>query len=94
MNAQPLTVRVAPEALGTFLFFFLGFNAVAVAIDLPGGSISSVGVAFAFGLGLTPAVTALGHVCIAFVPRARSKGWPTSIRTAPARRGIVASRVD
>jgi aquaporin Z len=62
MNAQPLALRLAAEALGTFLFFFLGFNAVAVATDIPGGSISPLGVAFAFGLGLTAAVAALGHV--------------------------------
>jgi hypothetical protein len=92
MKAQPLALLLAAEALGTFLFFSLGFNAVAVAIDLAGGSISPLGVAF--GLGLTAAVAALGHVCLAFVPRPRSEGWPRSIRTAAARRCIVASRVD
>jgi MIP family channel proteins len=62
VNAQPLALRLAAEALGTFLFFFLGFNAIAVATDLAGGSISPLGIAFAFGLGLAAAVAALGQV--------------------------------
>lgn len=62
MNAQPLALRLAAEALGTFLFFFLGFNAIAVATDLAGGSISPLGIAFAFGLGLALAIAAFGHV--------------------------------
>lgn len=62
MNAQPLALRLAAEALGTFLFFFLGFNSIAVAVDLGGGAISTLGVAFAFGLGLALAIAALGHV--------------------------------
>jgi aquaporin Z len=56
-----LRLRLGAEALGTFLFFFLGFNAVAVAHSL-GGTISPLGVAFAFGLGLAMAIAALGHI--------------------------------
>jgi hypothetical protein len=44
------------------LFFFLGFNAIAVSVDIGGGAISALGIAFAFGLGLALAITALGHV--------------------------------
>src|SRR5580765_2466298 len=62
MDASTLPLRLAAEALGTFLFFFLGFNAIAVSVDIGGGAISSLGIAFAFGLGLALAITALGHV--------------------------------
>jgi MIP family channel proteins len=61
MEATPLSLRLAAEALGTFMFFFLGFNAIAVAQDLP-GSISTIGIAFAFGFGLAVAIASLGHV--------------------------------
>src|SRR6476661_7873622 len=61
--ASPLRLRLLAEALGTFLFFFLGFNAIAVSQDLGGGAISTLGIAFAFGLGLALAITALGHIC-------------------------------
>ncbi|HEU5211489.1 MAG TPA: aquaporin [Gaiellaceae bacterium] len=57
-----LSLRLAAEALGTFLFLFFGFNAIAVASDLGGGSISTLGVAFAFGLGLAMAIAGLGHI--------------------------------
>src|SRR6478672_9351331 len=62
MDSPPLNLRLAAEALGTFLFFFLGFNAIAVSVDIGGGAISTLGIAFAFGLGLALAITALGHV--------------------------------
>ena len=31
---QPLGVRLGAEALGTFLFFFLGFSGIAVVVDI------------------------------------------------------------
>src|SRR3954467_15793373 len=62
MATPSLGLRLAAEALGTFLFFFLGFNAVAVSVDIGGGAISSLGIAFAFGLGLAFAIAALGQV--------------------------------
>src|SRR3954454_22308790 len=62
MDSSPLGLRLAAEALGTFLFFFLGFNAIAVSVDIGGGAISSLGIAFAFGLGLALAIAALGQV--------------------------------
>src|SRR6478672_11413103 len=62
MDSSPLGVRLGAEALGTFLFFFLGFNAIAVSVDIGSGAISSLGIAFAFGLGLALAITAVGHV--------------------------------
>jgi aquaporin Z len=57
-----LGLRLAGEALGTFLFFFMGFNAVAVSTDLGPDAITSLGIAFAFGLGLALAIGGLGQV--------------------------------
>src|ERR1700759_3208827 len=62
MDSSPLGLRLAAEALGTFLFFFLGFNAIAVSVDIGGGAITTLGIAFAFGLGLALAITAFGQV--------------------------------
>jgi MIP family channel proteins len=62
MNPSTIGLRLGAEALGTFLFFFLGFNAVAVSVDLGSGAISALGIALAFGLGLALAIAALGHV--------------------------------
>ena len=31
---HPLPMRLAAEALGTFIFFFLGFSGVAVLVDI------------------------------------------------------------
>ncbi len=62
METPSLGFRLGAEVLGTFLFFFLGFNAIAVATDIGAGAISSLGIAFAFGLGLTLAITALGQI--------------------------------
>jgi aquaporin Z len=54
-------MRLGAEALGTFLFFFMGFCALAAAVDVP-DSIGPLGIAFAFGLGLALAITAFGHI--------------------------------
>jgi MIP family channel proteins len=62
MDSPSLGLRLGAEVLGTFLFFFLGFNAVAVSVDIGAGAIDSLGIAFAFGLGLALAIAALGHV--------------------------------
>jgi MIP family channel proteins len=62
MESPSLNLRLGAEALGTFLFFFLGFNSIAVAGDIGGPAISALGIAFAFGLGLALAITAFGHV--------------------------------
>jgi hypothetical protein len=40
MDSSRLGLRLGAEALGTFLFFFLGFNAIAVLVDIGGGAIS------------------------------------------------------
>jgi aquaporin Z len=59
---HPLGVRLGAEALGTFLFFFLGFSGIAVATDLGLDAIGPLGIAFGFGLGLALAITAFGHL--------------------------------
>jgi MIP family channel proteins len=59
---HPLYPRLASEALGTFLFFFLGFSGIAVVTDIGIDAIQPLGVAAGFGFGLTLAITAFGHV--------------------------------
>ena len=59
---QPLGTRLAAEAVGTFLFFFLGFSGIAVATDFGLEAIGPLGIAFGFGLGLALAITAFGHI--------------------------------
>ena len=59
---HPLGVRLAAEALGTFLFFFLGFSGIAVVVDIGADAITPLGVAAGFGFGLALAITAFGHI--------------------------------
>jgi aquaporin Z len=59
---QPLGVRLAAEALGTFIFFFLGFSGIAVVVDIGADAITPLGVAAGFGFGLALAITAFGHL--------------------------------
>jgi MIP family channel proteins len=59
---HPLPVRLGAEALGTFLFFFLGYSAVAQLVEVAPERMSLLGVAFGFGLGLALAITAFGHI--------------------------------
>jgi MIP family channel proteins len=61
MDKPSLASRALVEVIGTFGFFFLGFMGVAVATQLP-GSISSIGIAAGFGLGLGMMIFAFGHV--------------------------------
>jgi len=59
---QPLGVRLGAEALGTFIFFFLGFSGIAVVVDISADAITPLGVAAGFGFGLALAITAFGHL--------------------------------
>jgi MIP family channel proteins len=59
---QPLSVRLGAEALGTFLFFFLGFSGVAVLVDIGADAITPLGIAAGFGFGLALAIAAFGHL--------------------------------
>ena len=54
---HPLYTRLAAEALGTFLFFFLGFSGIAVVVDIGADAITPIGVAAGFGFGLALAAT-------------------------------------
>jgi len=59
---QPLSVRLGAEALGTFLFFFLGFSGIAVLVDIGPEAITPLGIAAGFGFGLALAIAAFGHL--------------------------------
>jgi MIP family channel proteins len=59
---QPLGVRLAAEMVGTFLFFFLGFSGIAVAVEIGPASIGPIGIAAGFGFGLALAIAAFGHI--------------------------------
>lgn len=59
---QPLSTRLAAEALGTFLFFFLGFSGIAAVQEIGLEAITPLGVALGFGFGLVLAITAFGHL--------------------------------
>lgn len=61
MTAPSYRSRLIAEFVGTFLFFFFGFSAIAAATDRP-GSIAGAGVAAAFGLGLALALFTFGHI--------------------------------
>ena len=78
-----LNLRLAAEALGTFLFLFFGFNAIAVVSDLGDGAISTLGIAFAFGLGLAMAIAALGHISGGHFNPAVSLGLAVGRKFAP-----------
>lgn len=53
---------LAAEAVGTFLFFFVGMGAVVLNDHVPEGGPGLLGVAFAHGLALAVLVSALGAV--------------------------------
>jgi MIP family channel proteins len=59
---HPLGIRLGAEALGTFLFFFLGFSGIAVVVDIGAEAITPLGVAAGFGFGLALAIAAFGHL--------------------------------
>ncbi len=59
---ETLGIRLVAEALGTFMFFFLGFSGIAVVVEAGPAAIGPVGVAVGFGFGLVLAITAFGHV--------------------------------
>lgn len=59
---ESLGVRLAAEAIGTYMFFFLGFSGLAAAVEAGPEAIGPVGIAAGFGFGLVLAITAFGHV--------------------------------
>jgi MIP family channel proteins len=59
---QPLGVRLGAEALGTFLFFFLGFSGIAIVVDIGADAVTPLGVSAGFGFGVALAIAAFGHL--------------------------------
>jgi MIP family channel proteins len=59
---ESLGTRLAAEALGTYMFFFLGFSGIAVVVEVGFDAIGPIGIAAGFGLGLALAITAFGHI--------------------------------
>jgi MIP family channel proteins len=57
-----LGAALVAEAVGTFLFFFVGAGAVVVATSGADGGPGLVGIAFAHGLALAVMVSALGAI--------------------------------
>ena len=80
---HPLPVRLGAEALGTFLFFFLGFSGVAVVVDIGADAITPLGVAAGFGFGLALAITAFGHISGGHFNPAVSAGLAIAGRFSP-----------
>jgi MIP family channel proteins len=80
-----LTSVLVAEAIGTFLFFFVGAGAVVLGQHSPDANGGLVGVAFAHGLALAVLVSALGAVSGGhFNPAVTFAVWITG-RIEPAR---------
>ncbi len=67
MDSPPLAQRLLAEMFGTFLFFFMGFSAIAAFVNGGGEEgtgilLTIVAIPAGFGLGLALAITAFGHV--------------------------------
>lgn len=62
MRLPPTASVLVAEALGTFLFFFVGMGAVVITAYAADGGGGLLGVAFAHGLALAVLVSALGAV--------------------------------
>ena len=62
MPVPRLTSTLIAEAVGTFLFFFVGAGAVILGVHSGAGGGGLVGVAFAHGLALAVLVSALGPI--------------------------------
>lgn len=61
MDAPAYTRRLVAELFGTFGFFFIGFSGLAAAVERD-GSISTMGVALGFGLGVATMIFTFGHI--------------------------------
>jgi aquaporin Z len=62
MRTPPLSSALIAEAVGTFLFFFVGAGAVILTVHSPDANAGLAGVAFAHGLALAVLVSAFGAV--------------------------------
>jgi MIP family channel proteins len=87
MRVPPLASVLLAEALGTFLFFFVGIGAVVTTVQADGGG-GLLGVALAHGLALAVLVSALGAVSGGhFNPAVTFGVWMTG-RIDAARAGL------
>jgi len=78
MSAPRLTAVLVAEAIGTFLFFFVGMGAVVLGSHAGDGGGGLVGVALAHGLALAVLVSALGPISGAhFNPAVTFAVWLT-----------------
>ena len=80
---QPLSVRLGAEALGTFMFFFLGFAGIAVTVEIGAAAITPLGVAAGFGFGVALAIAAFGHLSGGHFNPAVSAGLAVAGRFPP-----------
>ena len=88
MSSPRTTAVLVAEALGTFLFFFVGMGAVVLGTHTGDGGGGLVGVALAHGLALAVLVSALGPVSGGhFNPAVTFGVWMTG-RIAPALAGM------
>jgi aquaporin NIP len=67
VDSPPLAQRLLAEMFGTFMFFFLGFSAIAAFVNGGGEEgagilLTIIAVPAGFGFGLVLAVTAFGHL--------------------------------
>ncbi len=94
---QPLSVRLGAEAIGTFLFFFLGFSGIAVTVDIGLDAIGTLGIAAGFGFGLALAITAFGHLSGGHFNPLSHSAWPSRGDSRPetsSRTGSPSSSAD
>jgi len=84
VNTPSLGTRLGAEAVGTFIFFFLGFSGVAAAVQYGSEVISSLGVAVGFGFGLAVAIAALGQISGGHFNPAVSAGLAAARKFPPA----------
>jgi MIP family channel proteins len=84
VDTPAIGTRLLAEVAGTFLFFFIGFCGIAASVNSAGAAISSLGVAFGFGLGLAMAITAFGHISGGHFNPAVSAGLAIARRFPPA----------
>ena len=82
---QPLGTRLAAEALGTFMFFFLGFSGIAIVVEIGADAITPLGIAAGFGFGLALAITAFGTSRAGTSTRPSGRGSPSPGASTRAR---------
>jgi MIP family channel proteins len=88
MSSPRTTAVLVAEALGTFLFFFVGAGAVVLSVHSPDANGGLVGVALAHGLALAVLVSALGPISGGhFNPAVTFAVWITG-RIEPAVAGM------